>query len=307
MSLKDRVAALSIAAIVCIASSNGGTTAQDLKTGHLIGGTPKYQQIAILFGALTSALVIGLILKVLNDNATVYSAKNLPQVKVEKVAELTDMMKFKDVDYHVLRVTEATAVGALDKVAPGKYLIDDQGSFKFLVDPGINGVLDKQDDGTPVAKFQAPKARLMALIIDGILTQKLPWGLIMLGVFLVVMLELCGIPSLTFAVGVYLPLSSSMPIFFGGLVRFICDKIKKSDEGDSGPGVLLSSGLIAGGSIAGILLALLAWKPNLGQAMDFSGSLPNFSASMVMPMIPFTLLCLFLAWQSLKGAKATKK
>ena len=307
VSLKDRVAALSIAAIVCIASSNGGTTAQDLKTGHLIGGTPKYQQIAILFGALTSALVIGFILKLLNDGSTIYSAKNLPQVKIEKVAELSDTMKYKEVEYHILRVTQASAVGALEKVAPGKYLIDDQGSFKYLVDPGINGTLDKQDDGTPVAKFEAPKARLMALIIDGILTQKLPWGLILLGVFLVVMLELCGIPSLTFAVGVYLPLSSSMPIFIGGFVRWICDKIKKGDEGDSGPGVLLSSGLIAGGSIAGILLALLAWKPNFGAAVDFSASFPSFSASMVMPLIPFAMLSIFLAYQSLKGAKATKK
>lgn len=307
VSLQDRVAALSIAAIVCVAASNGGTTAQDLKTGFLVGATPKLQQYAILAGALTSALVIGFVLQKLNHSGTVYSTKNLPMVKLENADQITERETYKDQQLHVLRVTQANAIGSLEKVPYGKYLVDSQGSFKYLVDPGINGTLPTRDDGSSVQKFEAPKARLMALIIDGILAQKLPWGLILLGVFLVVMLELCGIPSLTFAVGVYLPISSSMPIFFGGLVRGICDKIKKSSEGDSGPGVLLSSGLIAGGSIAGILLAMLAMNDGVANAINLSAGVPGFSSSMVAPLIPMALLCVFLGYQSLKGKQGVKK
>src|SRR4029079_16033729 len=112
----------------------------------------------------------------------------------------------------------------------GKYFVDDAGHIKYLVDPGINGVVDHRDPvagekgGTEVKKFDAPKARLMSLIIDGILTQKLPWGLVLLGVFIALTLELSGIASLPFAVGVYLPLSSSTPIFFGGAVRWLVEK-----------------------------------------------------------------------------------
>ena len=80
------------------------------------------------------------------------------------------------------------------------------------------------DDGTPVTKYEAPKARLMSLIIDGILTQKLPWGLVLLGVALAAVLELCGISALPFAVGVYLPISASVPVFIGGVVRYLVDR-----------------------------------------------------------------------------------
>src|SRR5204862_466671 len=133
--------------------------------------------------------------------------------------------------------------------------------------PGINGNIDKRDDGSPVVKYQAPKARLMSLIIDGILTQKLPWSLVLLGVFISIVLELCQISSLPFAVGVYLPLSASTPIFMGGMIRYIVErrgtKGKTDAEKESSPGVLLSSGLIAGGSIAGIFYAIITQFPTL--------------------------------------------
>ena len=133
--------------------------------------------------------------------------------------------------------------------------------------------VDHRDDGTRVTKYEAPKARLMSLIIDGILTRKLPWGLVLLGVFIAAVLELCRISSLPFAVGVYLPISASAPIFFGGLVRYIVDKKVKyasEDEAESSPGVLMSSGLIAGGAIAGIGVALLAVKEGWTSALDLS-------------------------------------
>src|SRR4029077_18816791 len=123
-------------------------------------------------------------------------------------------------------------------------------------DPGINGTVDKRDDGSHVEKFDAPKARLMSLIIDGILTRKLPWGLVLLGVFIALTLELSGISSLPFAVGVYLPVSASTPIWIGGIVRWFVErksKPKSDAEAESSPGVLLSSGLIAGGATMGTI------------------------------------------------------
>lgn len=265
-----RLIALTVAAIVCIASSNGGTTSQDLKTGYLVGATPKYQQFAILIGSVSSALVIGWILVALNQAGTVYTAKNLPQLKQPlDVAELPQMEKSPRDNrlYHVWQATEGNAEGA----PQGKYLVDDTGRVRYLVDPAINGVVTRDDDGKPVQKFEAPKTRLMALITQGILSQKLPWTLVLLGVAIAVVLELSGVPSLPFAVGVYLPLSSSTPIFVGGLVRYVADRwgrngaggARSETEADMGPGVLLSTGYIAGGAIAGVIIAMLSFSDEI--------------------------------------------
>jgi uncharacterized oligopeptide transporter (OPT) family protein len=262
----DRLAALSVAAVVCIASSNGGTTSQDLKTGYLVGSTPKYQQLAILVGTLTSSLVIGVILIQLNNASTVYSQRDLPQPAVPiDVTTLTQQEQAPgDTNsYYVWHAVEGNPQG----VKPGKYLVDKGGKIRYVVDPGINGRLDHRDDGVDVLKYDAPKARLMALITDGILNQKLPWTLVLLGVSIAVVLELCGVPSLPFAVGVYLPLATSTPIFVGGLIRFVADRFGKrggaeprsETESDMSPGVLLSTGYIAGGAIAGMVVAFLSF------------------------------------------------
>ena len=152
----------------------------------------------------------------------------------------------------------------------GRYLVDDSGAAVWLVDPGINGAFKTRPDGTEVRKFDAPKATLMSYIIKGMLDRKLPWGLVLFGVMIAVVLELCGVSSLAFAVGVYLPISSSAPIFVGGLVRWLVDhrmrralREHKLDEAalaaesDKSPGVLLASGYIAGGAIAGIVIAFV--------------------------------------------------
>jgi putative OPT family oligopeptide transporter len=266
-----RVAALSIAGIVCVAASNGGTTSQDLKTGYLVGATPRAQQLAILVGALTSAIVIGAILLLLNQTGTVISAKaeNLPTISAPNVSELTATELGPDgKDYKVWWVVEPVP-GA----EAGKYLVDSTtGKPVYLIDPAINGRLKKTDAGVEVPRYDAPKARLMALIIDGIMKQKLPWALVILGVLIAVLMQMSLVPSLAFAVGVYLPLSTSMPIFIGGMVRLAVDKIKKSnaEDSDSSPAVLLSSGYIAGGSIAGILIAGLALAPDFSNFIDFA-------------------------------------
>lgn len=309
-----RVTALSVAAIVCVAASNGGTTSQDLKTGFLVGGTPKYQQIGILVGAVTSALVIGLTLKVLNDASTIYSKTAVPAgTRIENIATLTQTEKAPgdSVDYKVLQLVETPKTGPLAKLAPGKYLVNSSGEVVYLVDPGINGVLQARDDGTSVPKYEAPKARLMSLIIDGILTQKLPWGLVLLGVSIALVLELCGISSLPFAVGVYLPLSASTPIFAGGLVRWLIEKIQHlknaqqtEEEKESGPGVLFSSGLIAGGSIAGILLAFLSVKETVMAKLNLGTYFKLSQESNGLPLVCFLGLCLVLLLTALSRKKA---
>ncbi|MBI3564626.1 MAG: OPT/YSL family transporter, partial [Elusimicrobia bacterium] len=308
-----RLTALSIAAIVCIASSNGGTTSQDLKTGYLVGATPRYQQLGLLVGALSSALVIGLTLILLNDASTVYAKRDFPGVHAP-VADLTRSEPLKGPDaaqdagiYKVWHVTEGEVAG----VPQGKYLVDDAGSVKYLVDPGINGVESKRLDGSSVLKYNAPKARLMSLIIDGILTNKLPWGLVLLGVGIALVLELCQVPSLPFAVGVYLPLSSSTPIFVGGLIRWFADKWtkKKEGEGDMSPGVLFSSGYIAGGAIAGIVVALLTLDPKLAKTLDLSERFAALAGSDLTSVLAFGVLTTLLllvggeVWLSDKAGK----
>ena len=123
------------------------------------------------------------------------------------------------------------STGNAEGVPQGKYLVDDQGQLKYLVDPAINGVVKHRDNGTPVQKFDAPKTALMALLTEGILTQKLSWTLVLMGVAIALVLELSGVPSLPFAVGVYLPLSSSTPIFVGGLVRYLADRAGRKSDG----------------------------------------------------------------------------
>lgn len=284
------VTALSIGGIVCIAASNGGTTSQDLKTGFLVGATPKYQQIAILVGALVSALALGPILLAMNQSGTVYvpvaqsqdfsfpaDFRFAPEQFVmsggqPKQETLHGGQASSDSNRYFVVHKTGTEYGPT-----GRYLVNDQGTPVYLADPGINGVYTRVP-GTEatVAKFTAPKATLMSYIIKGILDQQLPWGLVLLGVMIAVVLELSGVPSLAFAVGVYLPISASAPIFVGGAVRWLVDKYLRQKtenqrlteeamaaETDKSPGVLLASGYIAGATLAGVFYAFM----NLSEGM----------------------------------------
>ena len=382
------VTALSIGGIVCIASSNGGTTSQDLKTGYLVGATPKFQQIAILAGALASALVLGPILLKLNDAYTVYvpattfqkieAGATPPRVQAANLPVFNEQLKPDTQGNYRLLHNEK---GGVNSVVPGlgagdylvnregevvykmqrnfppdlraptgaelgppenikgpqaalnpqtyrswqridpaggpaqRYLVNDQGEAIYLVDPGINGIHHTRPDGSAVEKFDAPKATLMSYIIKGILSRKLPWALVLLGVMIAIVLEMSGIPSLAFAVGVYLPLASSSPIFVGGMVRWLVDrwlrkqKFKHHDlshdelvaEGDKSPGVLLASGYIAGGALAGIVIAFMAGVPNLvaiRQRIEewSTAHNPFFNGANadLLALIPFAVLCVLL-------------
>jgi len=309
------VTALSIGGIVCIAASNGGTTSQDLKTGFLVGSTPRAQQIAILFGSLASALTLGYVLLFLNDAYTVYvpvpadTQLRAPADQIGHAAKVQGLQAASDPKtYHVWQRMDP------DGGAAQRYLVNEQGLPVYLVDPGINGTHRVRPDGSAVQKFDAPKATLMSYIIKGILSHKLPWALVLLGAMIAVVLEMSGIPSLAFAVGVYLPLASSSPIFIGGMVRWLVDRYLKvkfrhknlsetelTAEGDKSPGVLLASGYIAGGAITGIIIAakeMVGPLAAIGHRIEkwqtahnpfLSG--PNAD---LLALIPFLALCILL-------------
>jgi putative OPT family oligopeptide transporter len=316
------VTALSVGAIVCIASSNGGTTSQDLKTGFLIGATPRLQQIAILIGAFASALFMGPIILTLNDAYTVYvpTAEVAPGLHAPAGVEtepyrLHGPQARQDAnEYRLWHKTDE--VGA----PPGQYLLDANGTAVYLVDPGINGTHKQRPDGSEVMKFDAPKATLMSYIIKGILDRQLPWGLVLFGAMIALTLEMSAIPSLAFAVGVYLPLSSSTPIFIGGMIRWLVDRQRARSlhqaklteeqliaEGDKSAGVLAASGYIAGGAITGIIIAFTqgvydqfdtwighwsaAHNPFFEKGLDVAGY--HLSADLL-SLLPFVLLCGFL-------------
>jgi len=188
--------ALVVGGIICIAAANAGGTSQDLKTGFLIGATPKYQQIALFIGALVSSIAIGVIVKIL-DTPT-----------------------------------------------------------KDLIEQGFTHAIGS-------TKYPAPQATLMATLTKGILSFNLDWQYVIVGAFIAVTLELCGIKALAFAIGLYLPLSTTLPIFIGGALKGLVDWInekrnRKKEEDDLGRGSLFATGLIAGGAISGVVVAVLS-------------------------------------------------
>ncbi|HEU4902620.1 MAG TPA: OPT/YSL family transporter [Flavisolibacter sp.] len=200
--------ALVVGGMICIAAANAGGTSQDLKTGYIVGATPKYQQIALFIGAIVSSLAIGATVKIL-DTPTAEMARQ-----------------------------------------------------------GIQHAI-----GTDA--YPAPQGTLMATLIKGILSFNLDWQFVLVGVFIAVTLELCGIKSLSFAVGTYLPLSTTLPIFIGGAIRGIAEWRQKKkgeattpEEEDLGKGNLFATGLVAGGALAGVIVAFLSAFENTNAGLQ---------------------------------------
>ena len=188
--------ALVVGGMVCIAASNAGGTSQDLKTGFLVGATPKYQQLALFIGVIVSALAVGFTIKILDIPNAALKAQGIQ---------------------HAIGTT-----------------------------------------------YNAPQATLMATLIKGILSRNLDWNFVLAGAFLALVMELCGVRALSFAIGVYLPISTTLPIYIGGVIRGFADKIKKrkgitgkEGEEDLEKGNLFATGLVAGGALMGVIFAFL--------------------------------------------------
>ncbi len=188
--------ALVVGGVICIAAANAGATSQDLKTGYIVGATPKYQQIALFVGAIVSSIVIGATIKILDQPTVDMAAQGIQH-----------------------------AIGS--------------------------------------NAFPAPQGTLMATLIKGLLSFNLDWQYVLVGVCLAVTVELCGVNALSFAVGAYLPLSTTLPIFVGGAIKGVSDKVAKKkgenvDDSELGNGSLFATGLVAGGALAGVIVALLS-------------------------------------------------
>jgi OPT family oligopeptide transporter len=198
--------ALVVGGMICIAAANAGATSQDLKTGYLVGATPRYQQIALFIGAIVSSLAIGITVKV------------------------------------------------LDTPTPE------------MVSQGIMHAIGTE-------KYSAPQATLMATLIKGILSFNLDWQFVIVGVFIAIVMELCGIKALSFAIGIYLPLATTLPIFIGGMIRALVDKKHKKagaaveEEEDLRKGNLFATGLVAGGALAGVIVAFLSVNEGISSAL----------------------------------------
>ena len=252
--------AITIGGVVCIAAAEAGDTSQDLKTGFLLGATPIKQRFAFLIGITVSTVAIGVTLNLMNQGLQEFreaprqwniSAPHPGVAIQENPHGLIDQFSVKGPNgasslHHKSEYVVLNALGS-PELADGKYLYSPaSGRIEVQWIPGIGS-----------EKAAAPQARLMATVINGILSRKLPWGLVMLGVFLVIGVELLGVRSLTFAVGAYLSIGTTLAIFTGGVVRWLVDAAVQraggSDEGDVSPGSLFASGLIAAGGIMGLL------------------------------------------------------
>ena len=190
--------ALVVGGMICIAAANAGATSQDLKTGYIVGATPKYQQLSLFIGAIVSSLAIGATIKILDQPTAEMAAQGIQH-----------------------------AIGT--------------------------------------DKYPAPQGTLMATLIKGILSFNLDWQFVLVGVFIAIVMELCGIKALSFAIGIYLPLSTTLPIFIGGAIRGVVEWREKRknikvapEEEDLGKGNLFATGLVAGGALAGVLVAFLS-------------------------------------------------
>jgi putative OPT family oligopeptide transporter len=266
-----QVLALMIGGVVCIAAAIAGATSQDLKTGYLVGATPFWQQMGLLIGVTVSTLAIGTTLNLMNKGLEKYLPTEIP-VNLETLPQGVKVERDSFV-YHGKSYTLINSLGA-HEIPDGEYLYD----------PASKQIEFQWAQGIGSDKAPAPQARLMATVISGILNQRLPWRLVLMGVALVIAVEILGVRSLAFATGSYLPLGTTAAMFAGALVRMLVEATtKKKDESEASPGALFSSGLIAAGGVFGLLGIII----NLLQDPEISNNVPHwFSWSLRLPWRP---------------------
>ena len=291
--------AITIGGVVCIAASNSGDTSQDLKTGYIIGATPRLQQIALMIGVVVSTVVIGSTLNLMNTGLQEFRVESQPWdlnsphpgVAVQSDAghlpsEIRVMGSDNSVSVH--HKSEYTILNAI-----GSTELQDG---KFLYSPATGHIEVRWIQGIGSASAPAPQARLMATVINGILSRKLPWGLVLLGVTLVVGIELLGIRSLTFAVGAYLPIGTTLPIFVGGVIRWLVDVAARragetEEDSEISSGSLFASGLIAAGGLAGLIgVALKAVEATYFENRDLLNVPHTFLDHSAVSVVGFGLL-----------------
>jgi hypothetical protein len=257
------VLALMIGGAVCIAAAIAGATSQDLKTGYLVGATPFWQQMGLLVGVTVSTVAIAFTLNLMNAGLEKYIPTQIP-VSIESLPGGVKIER----DSFVHQGKTYVLVNSL-----GSHEVPDG---EYLYDPGTKQIEYQWAQGIGSGKAPAPQARLMATVISGILNQRLPWRLVLMGVALVIAVEILGVRSLAFATGSYLSIATTGAMFAGGLVRALMEATtKKKDESEASPGALYSSGLIAAGGVFGLLGIVI----NLFQDPEISTRVPNWLTS----------------------------
>jgi putative OPT family oligopeptide transporter len=265
--------AITIGGVVCIAAANAGDTSQDLKTGYLIGATPRKQQIALVVGAFVSTLAIGATLQLMNQGLAEFRQTARPW----DMAVAHSGVQVEEPHFHQAQIRVINSDKTVDTRPGNQYVLlnalnsAELADGKYLYNPQTQQIEVQWIQGIGSEKAAAPQARLMATVVNGILGRKLPWGLVLLGVFLVIAVELLGVRSLSFAVGAYLSIATTLAIFAGGVVRWMIDRaVEKAGEteGESeiSPGSLYASGLIAAGGIVGLMgVALKLYETATGK------------------------------------------
>jgi putative OPT family oligopeptide transporter len=322
--------AISIGGVVCIASANAGNTSQDLKTGFLVGATPAKQQLALIFGVAISVIAIGYTLKGMNSALEEFQPANIAININSLPAGVSEDVNTKFDRQTVPLTTSDGKPTGKEQSVQGMVLLNAINSAevpdgKYFYNPQSAKIEVQWVQGIGSRNAAAPQARLMATVINGILTRKLPWGLILLGVFLVIGIEILGIRSLSFAVGFYIPISTTLAIFCGGLVRWLVEKAaaragEKTEESDVSPGSLYASGLIAAGGIVGLLgigvklMQIRGWIPEWmlkivqwGSNMPYMKETKWLSVAQWLAVVMFAVLSYSLFHFARKPLGATTK
>jgi putative OPT family oligopeptide transporter len=305
--------AISIGGVVCIASANAGNTSQDLKTGFLVGATPARQQLALMVGVTVSVFAIGLTLGGMNRGLEEFhsvniamDANNLPQ----GVAAYSGTFDRQSIPITLSKGPQTQTAQPLTKQQSVHGMTLNTAINSPTVPNGyyfynpLTSLLEIQwIQGIGSERAAAPQAQLMATVINGILQRRLPWGLILLGVFMVIGIELLGIRSLSFAVGFYLSIATTLAIFCGGLVRWLVDYSTKRagetvEESDVSPGSLYASGLIAAGGIVGLVGIAIKLMESRGWiregAVSWGTTIPFLGNNHLVSVVMFGLLAFSL-------------
>jgi putative OPT family oligopeptide transporter len=317
--------AITIGGIVCIAASNAGDTSQDLKTGYLIGATPWKQQVALIAGVVICVFSIGATLNAMNNGLESFQRTATPITVTPQMYSDGVQNKGQFTREHITLTSKS---GTRESIANGEsyILLNAIGSSvvpdgKYLMNPSSNQIEIQWTQGIGSEKAAAPQGKLMATVINGILSRKLPWGLVLLGVALVIVVELLGVRSLTFAVGAYLSIATTLAIFVGGVMRWMVDRAMLHHQGEVdtdsevSPGSLYASGLIAAGGIVGLLGVCIRLLEGLSEQRGGNWQFWRFPASFsahsplhdTVSVVMFGLLAFSLYYFARKPLDSNKK
>ena len=275
---------ISIGGVVCIAAANAGNTSQDLKTGFLVGATPRKQQMGLMIGVLVSVFAIGLTLDAMNRGLETIRTIQPIAVDINALPEGVRTVASNEnplLQRSSLHVTDEKGANTVATVDPKGYaLVSALGSKEvpngqYLYNAKTGALEIQWVQGIGSDKAAAPQANLMATVVNGILSHRLPWNLVLIGVFIVIAVELLGIRSLSFAVGFYLSIATTLAIFAGGVVRWLVESAAKREgaaveESEVSPGSLYASGLIAAGGVVGLIGIFIKLAENGGYIREGS-------------------------------------